>query len=73
MKKYDIFVSHSSKDDNIVMPIVSALEAKGIKCWIAPRDVIGPYAKAITDAIKSSKIFLLCLSHNSAVSEHVLN
>ena len=73
MKKYDIFVSHSSKDDNIVMPIVSALEAKGIKCWIAPRDVIGPYAKAITEAIKSSKIFLLCLSHNSAVSEHVLN
>ena len=73
MKKIDFFVSHSAKDKEKVDALVSSLEAMGVKCWYAPRDVEGRYAKAICDAIENSKVFLLCLSKNSATSEHVLN
>lgn len=73
MKKYDVFVSYSSKDISIVEDMVKELENRGVKCWYAPRNVMGRYAKAIVEAIENSKIFLLCLTKNSAVSEHVLN
>ena len=73
MKKIDFFVSYSYKDEAVVKGIVASLEAVGAKCWYAPRDVVGRYAKAIVDAIGQARIFLLCLSQNSAVSEHVLN
>lgn len=70
---YDFFISYSHKDFDRVKAIVDNLESSGAKCWFAPRDVVGRYAKAIVDAIGDSHIFLLCLSKNSAVSEHVLN
>lgn len=75
MKKYDFFISYSSCDSPIVKSIVEELEKKGAKCWIAPRDIDGgiPYAKAIVNAIKESKVFLLCLSRNAALSDQVLN
>ena len=47
MKKIDFFVSYSYKDEAVVKGIVASLEAVGAKCWYAPRDVVGRYAKAI--------------------------
>lgn len=73
MKSIDFFISYSSKDKEVVDGIVLQLESAGAKCWYAPRDVMGRYAKAIVDAIANAKIFLLCLSQNAATSEHVLN
>jgi len=73
MKQIDFFISYSHKDEEIVKSVVESLESAGAKCWYAPRDVVGRYAKAIVDAISHSKIFLLCLSRNAAASEHVLN
>lgn len=73
MKKTDFFISYSSDDKDIVDGIVSSLEALGLSCWYAPRDVVGRYAKAIVEAISNAKIFLLCLSKSAAMSEHVLN
>lgn len=69
----DFFVSYSSEDAEKVQSIVESLEKRGLKCWYAPRDVVGRYAKAIVDAIDNSKVFLICLSKYSVVSEHVLN
>lgn len=70
----DVFISYEHGDKEKVDAIVSLLEKQGVSCWIAPRDV-GPrrYAKAIVEGIENCKIFLLMLSHTSAVSEHVLN
>ena len=34
-----IFVSYSSKDSKIANRICAALEAKGLPCWIASRDI----------------------------------
>ena len=73
MDQIDFFVSYSHEDKEIVKGIVASLESAGAKCWFAPRDVVGMYAKAIVDAIGNAKIFLLCLSKNAATSEHVLN
>ena len=73
MARVDFFISYSHKDEDKIVAIVASLEAAGAKCWYAPRDVNGRYAKAIVDAIANSKIFLLCLSKSSATSEHVLN
>ena len=62
-----VFISHSQKDKIIADIICNSLEQTGINCWIAPRDI--PYgtdwAGRITEAIKTSKIFLFILSQNS--------
>jgi hypothetical protein len=34
-----IFISYSSKDRDIAETICQALEARGLDCWIAGRDV----------------------------------
>ena len=67
------FISYSSKDKNIADNLCAKLEQKGIKAWYAPRDVHGPYAAAIANAIDRAKYFVVILSQNSIASEHVLN
>ncbi|MBV8722991.1 MAG: toll/interleukin-1 receptor domain-containing protein, partial [Candidatus Eremiobacteraeota bacterium] len=34
-----VFISHSSKDREIADAICRHLEAMGVSCWIAPRDI----------------------------------
>ena len=36
---FDAFISYSSKDKAIADAAVATLEAKGIRCWVAPRDI----------------------------------
>jgi hypothetical protein len=70
---YDVFLSHSSKDRTIVEGYRSGLEAEGIRCWIAPRDIRPgeDFPTAIAKAISSSQIMLLVFSQNSNLSEEV--
>jgi len=44
---HDVFLSYSSQDKPIADAVCAALEAKKIRCWIAPRDVLAgvPMAK----------------------------
>lgn len=67
------FISYSSPDKNIADNLCSKLERQGIKVWYAPRDVKGPYAAAIAEAITQATHFIVILSQNSMHSEHVLN
>ena len=67
------FISYSSKDKNIADNLCAKLEQNGIKAWYAPRDVSGPYAAAISEAIDKAKYFIVILSQNSIASEHILN
>ena len=67
------FISYASGDKNIADNLCAKLEQQGIKVWYAPRDVRGPYADAIVNAIEKSKYFIVILSQNSILSEHVLN
>lgn len=67
------FISYSSKDKNIADNLCFKLEKHGVAVWYAPRDVHGPYASAIAQAIDRSTHFIVILSENSMTSEHVLN
>lgn len=67
------FISYSSADKNIADNLCNKLENSGISVWYAPRDVIGPYAESIVNAIDKSTYFIVILSQNSITSEHVLN
>ncbi|MDR0964522.1 MAG: TIR domain-containing protein [Clostridium sp.] len=61
---YDVFISHSSKDRPIANAICHMLEANGVRCWIAPRDVPAgiQFGAAITRGIRESAVFLLLFS-----------
>ena len=69
-----VFISHSSKDHQFAMRLVEFLEANGIYCWIAPRDI--PYGHKwpaeIVEAIETSKIMLFVFTEHSNHSNQVI-
>src|SRR5271170_1415931 len=69
-----VFISYASQDVAVANAVVEALEGHGVKCWIAPRDVVPGefYASAILHAIDASKVIALVLSEKAATSQHVL-
>lgn len=71
--KYDVFISHSSKDKIVADQLCEYLENNGINCWIAPRNVIAglPYSRAILQGIDDSTLMVLLFSDNSNRSRHV--
>ena len=70
---HDVFISYSHKNINAAQAICHELEDKGIKCWMAPRDIpVGAkYASVISKAIVHSKIVVLVFSDYSARSPWV--
>jgi TIR domain len=70
----DVFISYASQDAAVANAVVEALERQGIRCWIAPRDVVPGefYADAIVHAIDAVQALVLVLSQNAAVSHHIL-
>lgn len=68
-----VFISYASADKNIADNLCAKLENKGFPVWYAPRNVTGPYAACIANAISSCTHFIVILSKNSFQSEHVLN
>lgn len=69
----DVFVSYASKDAATANAVVAALESQGLKCWIAPRNVIpgSQYADGIVRAINGAKLLVLVLSESAIASPHV--
>jgi TIR domain len=69
-----VFISHSEKDKASAELLLNALENRGVRCWIAPRDVPpgGSYAEAILTAIENSTCFVLVYTEHCNVSSHVL-
>jgi hypothetical protein len=63
---HDVFVSYSSKDKPVADAVCATLEARSIRCWIAPRDILPgtDYGAAIVDAITQSRFMVLVLSAN---------
>jgi len=68
------FISYSSPDRNIADNLCSKLEANGMKVWYAPRNIsTNDYASGIAAAITSCSHFVVIISKNSMLSQHVLN
>lgn len=71
---FDIFMSYSSKDFEIMKKLSAILEERGAKVWYAPRNIWGEdYASSIVNAIEKSAFFVALISQNSMGSRHVLN
>lgn len=68
-----LFVSHVSEDRTAAIEIVEELERRGVKCWIAPRDVHPgqPFDDEIVDAIEGSRAMLLVFSDRCNDSEYI--
>lgn len=61
---HDVFVSYSSDDKPTADAVCATLESKGIRCWIAPRDILpgADWGGAIVDAIHASRVMVLVYS-----------
>jgi TolB-like protein/Flp pilus assembly protein TadD len=68
-----IFISHASADRRIAETLCMALESRGLKCWIARRDVAPGenFQTAIVRAIRRSKIMLLVFTASANNSDEV--
>jgi hypothetical protein len=62
--RQDVFVSYSQPDRACAFDIVAQLEARGIKVWVAPRDIppSADWAAEIIEAITTSRLMLLVFS-----------
>ena len=71
---HEVFVSHSSKDKTIADGVVACLEGRGLRCWVAPRDITAgsDWGASIIDGINGAKLMLLILSEHSNISRQVL-
>jgi len=70
---HDVFISYSSKDKPVADAVCAAVEAHGVRCWIAPRDVMAgkPYGEALIEAINSARALVLVFSANANQSTHI--
>ena len=69
---HDVVISYSSKDKLQADAICHRLEERGIRCWIAPRDVgLGEYAASIVEAIEAARVMVLVFSAHANESHHV--
>lgn len=71
---HSIFISYSDKDKALADRFLQALEGRGCKCWIAPRDIRpgASYAESILVAIENADSLVLIFTGHSSVSPHVL-
>ena len=71
---YDLFISYATKNKSIADLVVKKLEEKGVRCFIAPRDLQTgrEYASEIVRGISNSLAVLLLFSGDSDKSAYVL-
>ena len=69
---YDVFISYSNFDKYIADAACHFIEARKLRCFIAPRDITTPdWAGCITNAIAHSKAFVVIVSEHSIDSPEV--
>jgi formylglycine-generating enzyme required for sulfatase activity len=70
-----IFISYSSVDKAVADQICACLEASGIDCWIAPRDISpgADYPAAILQGLQQSRAVVLIVSPAAVESPHIMS
>lgn len=70
---HEVFISYASAEAAEAEDVCSALEAVGIACWMAPRDIKpgSEYAEQLVEAIRSARVLVLVFSAAANASEHV--
>lgn len=72
---HDVFISYSTQNTVIADAICHRLEAGGVRCWYAPRDVEPgkSWAGELMRAIRKAKVFLLIYSKDYNQSRQVIS
>jgi predicted Zn finger-like uncharacterized protein len=70
---YDAFISYASQDASTANLVCSGLEKEGLRCWIAPRDILpgAEYGASIVAAIHRSRSLVLVFSSHANHSPQV--
>ncbi len=70
---HDVFISHSRSDKLTAEAVCHRLESEGIRCWMAPRDIMPglSWTASIMKGIESCRILILVFSGHANRSEHV--
>jgi hypothetical protein len=70
---HDVFISYSNTDKLTADAACATLEAAGIRCWIAPRDVSpgAEWGEALIGAIDNCAVMVLIFSSNANESRQV--
>lgn len=70
---FDVFISYASKDKIVADAVCARLESAGIRCWIAPRDIVAgtSYGESIIDAIHRARVMVLVFSSHANASGHI--
>lgn len=70
---HDVFISYAAEDKHVADAAVATLEARDIRCWIAPRDVLPgqEWANSITKAIKEARLMILIFSSSANRSQQI--
>lgn len=68
-----VFLSYSSRDKLAADALCARVEEAGLRCWIAPRDIIPGlrWGECIIRALDICPIMVLLMTHQSSASTHV--
>ena len=71
--EFDAFISYSHQDKPVADAACASLEAAGIRCWIAPRDIVPgrDWGESIIDAIAGAKVVILIFSGHANASPQI--
>jgi hypothetical protein len=70
---FDVFISYPHQDKAVADAACAKLEAQGIRCWIAPRDIApsAEWAASIVDSINNCRVMVLIFSAYTNRSKQV--
>jgi hypothetical protein len=70
---HEVFISYSQADRDCAYELVARIEAEGIYCWVAPRDIApsADWAAEIIGAISQARMMILVFSASSNESPQV--
>ena len=70
---HDVFISHSARDKPYADAVCAKLESRGIRCWIAPRDIEPgmDWGAALIEAIDGARVMLLVFSSHANGSPQI--
>jgi predicted ATPase len=73
MPERAVFISYSTKDAEVARSLCVELEAAGVACWIAPRDIEAgkDWSAAIPPAVDACKAMVLILSSSANASRQI--
>ena len=68
---HDVFICYSSRDKPVADAVCAVLEAEGVRCWIAPRDILpgADWGESIIDSINEARAMVLIFSSNANTAQ----